>query len=272
MNDAVKILQIGDDPQVRQSLERQLRNKADFSVVLAESGAEALKVLAAEDDVRVIILSSRRADQADDEFLRQVEDERPDVILIRFSDQADGLSTGEIGNFAQAYELSSKAWTDQALFSTISSALKYQDMQREVQKMASELQKKNTELLEINNNLEKLISKRTETLEIRNQVLQIAQGILDVVPVVIFGIDPEQVIVHCNEAARDLFPYGGIGPLGHLRQDVFPPEVNGLIDRLKGESLPKEVMKIFGRKYRGEVRRLHETLSQGIVLTLIPES
>jgi len=147
----------------------------------------------------------------------------------------------------------------------------YQKLQQENRQLHEKLQQKNTELQETQENFDKLVARRTETLEIRNRILQISQGVLDVLPVVVFGIDPEQMIVHCNEYARDLFPYGVIGPLGNDRNEVFSSEVNMLTDRLEHERHPKGKIEIGQQRFRGEVRRLHETLSQGVVLVLIPE-
>ena len=146
----------------------------------------------------------------------------------------------------------------------------YQKFQDENLKLNEELQRKNIELRETMESFENLVSKRTETLEIRNRVLQISQGILDVLPIVVLGIDPDELIVHCNEYARNLFPYGGLGPLGNSRNEVFTPEINALIDRLADERKPQADIEIGQQRFRGEVRRLHETLSQGIVLALIP--
>ena len=148
----------------------------------------------------------------------------------------------------------------------------YEKFQQENRQLNEELRRKNEELRETMESFEKLVSKRTETLEIRNHILQISQGILDVLPIVVFGIDPEQMIVHCNEYARDLFTCGGLGPLGNDRNEVFSPAVNELIDRLQDERNPKGKIEIGRQRFRGEVRRLHESLSQGIVLVLIPES
>jgi len=141
----------------------------------------------------------------------------------------------------------------------------FQELQLENNRLSEEID-------QTKENLDKLVNKRTEILEIRNRILQISQGVLDVLPVVVVGIDPEQMIVHCNEYARDLFPYGGMGPLGNDRHDVFSTEVNALIDRIDGERNPKAMLEVAQQKFRGEVRRLHEKLSQGIVLVLIPES
>ncbi len=147
----------------------------------------------------------------------------------------------------------------------------YQKFQEENRKLNEELRQKNIELRDTMDNFENLVNRRTEALEIRNHVLQISQGILDVLPIVVLGIDPDQMIVHCNEYARNLFPYGGVGPLGNDRREVFPVEVNMLIDRLEHERQPKAKIEIGQQRFRGEVRRLHDTLSQGIVLALIPE-
>lgn len=141
----------------------------------------------------------------------------------------------------------------------------FQELQQENSRLSVEIEQTKA-------NLDKLVNKRTEILEIRNRILQISQGVLDVLPVVVVGIDPEQMIVHCNEYARDLFPYGGMGPLGNDRHEVFSPEVNALIDRIDTERNPKAMIEVAQQKFRGEVRRLHEKLSQGIVLVLIPEA
>ena len=78
------------------------------------------------------------------------------------------------------------------------------------------------------------------------------------------------MIVHCNEYAFQLFPCGGLGPLGQDRHEVFPPEVNAMIDRLASERMPQGWVEVRNKSYRAEVRRLHETLSRGTVLVLIP--
>jgi len=205
------------------------------------------------------------------EFLTQVCERRPDTIRIVLSGYADTAAVVEAINLGQIYKFIPKPWNDEELKSAISTALQHQELQLQNKRLNEELQNKNKQLEEINENLEQLITQRTEALEIRNRVLQIAQGVLDVLPVVVFGIDPEQMIVHCNDFARDLFPYGGIGPLGNDRREVFSEEINALIDRVETEPAPKALLKVHAHNYRAEVRRLDISLSQGVVLVLIPE-
>jgi two-component system NtrC family sensor kinase len=205
------------------------------------------------------------------EFLTQVCEQRPETIRIVLSGYADTAAVVEAINLGQIYKFIPKPWNDEELKSAISAALQHQNLQQQNNRLNEELQKKNRQLEEINENLEQLVAQRTEALEIRNRVLQIAQGVLDMLPVAVFGIDPEQMIVQCNDFARDLFPYGGIGPLGNDRREVFSAELNDLISRVETETSPRARVTVHTRAYRAEVRRLHVSLSQGVVLVLIPE-
>jgi len=271
MADEIKILCVDDEKNVLKALRRLFMDEDNYEILIAESGEHGLKLLDEEEDIRMVISDYRMPEMNGVEFLRQVYEKSPDTIRIVLSGYADTAAVVEAINQGQIYKFIPKPWNDEELLSTVSAALHHQELQWQVKTMADELQRKNTELQEINENLESLVDKRTEALEIRNHVLQISQGILDVIPVVVFGIDPEQMIVHCNEYARELFPYEGLGPLGNDRRDVFSEEVNVLIDRLDEEASPQALVVVHGRSYHGEVRRLHESLSQGVVVSLIPQ-
>ena len=271
MSERIKILCVDDERSILKALRRLFVDEDNYEILLAESGAEGLEILDEEKDVRMVISDYRMPEMNGVDFLRQVYEKWPETIRIVLSGFADTAAVVEAINQGQIYKFIPKPWNEEELLSAVSSALQHQELRWENCQLNDELVKKNSELQEINEKLEELVAARTEALEIRNRVLQISQGVLDVLPVVVFGIDPEQLIVHCNEYARDLFPFGGIGPLGHDRRDVFDESINALIDRLEHETLPKAEIRVHNRSFRGEVRRLHESLSQGIVLALIPE-
>ena len=271
MSEQIKILCVDDERNVLKALRRLFMEEENYEILVAESGEEGLEILTRDSNIRMVISDYRMPRMGGDEFLRQVNEKWPETVRIVLSGYADTTAVVEAINKGQIYKFIPKPWNDEDLLTTVAVALDHQELNWQVKKMAAELQQKNTELQEINNNLEHLVAKRTEALEIRNHVLQISQGILDILPVVIFGIDPEQVIVHCNQYARELFWGEGLGPLGNTRQEVFPPEVNALIDRLETEVHPRAMVAVQGKKYRGEVKRLHETLSEGVILVLIPE-
>jgi two-component system NtrC family sensor kinase len=271
MGEMIKILCVDDERNVLKSLRRLFMDEDDYDILVAESGAEGLEIMEEEGDVRLVVSDYRMPGMTGVEFLAQVCEKWPETIRIVLSGFADTAAVVEAINLGQIYKFIPKPWNDEELKTAISTALQHQDLRRQNNQLNEELQKKNEQLREINEKLEHLVEKRTEALEIRNRVLQVAQGVLDVLPIVVFGIDPEQMIVHCNDYARELFPYGGIGPLGNDRREVFAEDINSLIDRLESERAPKEVLELSGNRYRAEVKRLHETLAQGVVLVLIPQ-
>ena len=271
MSDMIKILCVDDERNVLKSLRRLFMDEDNYEIFVAESGADGLEVLEEEDDIRMVISDYRMPEMTGVEFLRQVYEKWPETMRIVLSGYADTAAVVEAINEGQIYKFIPKPWNDEELLSTISTSLEHQEMRWEIKKLNAELQKKNAELQGVNENLEDLVIKRTAALNLRNRALQVSQGVLDVLPLGVFGIDTEQIIVSCNEYAQDLFPCGGIGPLGHERQKVFSPEINELIDQLEHERTPKAKIEVHKQKFRAEVRYLHETLSQGVVLALIPE-
>ncbi len=271
MAEEIKILCVDDERNVLKSLRRLFMDEDNYEIFVAESGAEGLEVLEEEGDIRMIISDYRMPEMTGVEFLRQANEKWPETVRIVLSGYADTSAVVEAINEGQIYKFIPKPWNDEELLSSISAALQHQEMRWEIKTLNDELQKKNAELKAVNDNLENMVAKRTEALDLRNRVLQVSQGVLDALPVVVFGIDTEQMIVSCNEYAQDLFPYGGIGPLGNDRQEVFPVEINALIDQLEHEGTPKAIVEVHKQKFRAEVRRLHETLSPGVVLVLIPE-
>ena len=271
MADEIKILCVDDERNVLKSLRRIFMDEDNYEIFLAESGNEGLEILEQEDSIRIVISDYRMPEMNGVEFLHQVNQKWPETIRIVLSGYADTASVVEAINEGQIYKFIPKPWNDEELLSTISSALEHQNLQFENKKLNIELKQKNQELQAVNDNLEGLVVKRTEALDIRNQVLQVSQAVMDVLPIAVLGIDLEQMIVHCNEFARDLFPHGIIGPLGNDRSKVFSAEINALIDRQETDGVSTAVVNIQESNFYAEVRPLYATRSQGVVVILIPK-
>jgi two-component system NtrC family sensor kinase len=269
MAEAKKVLCVDDERNVLKALRRLFLDDEDYDVIIAESGEEGLEILAEQPDVRLVMSDYRMPQMNGVEFLRKVYEQWPDTLRIVLSGYADTAAVVEAINQGQIYKFIPKPWNDEELLTNIKTALEHQALQWENRQLSRDLQQKNDELQAINNHLEEQVMRRTEALEIRNQVLQVAQGILDVLPVAVFGIDTENLIVHCNDLAHDLFPCEGSGPLGNYRSNVFSAEINQLLDRFGEDPIGIE---LHGQSYRIEVHRLHQAQSQGTVLTLIPEA
>jgi two-component system NtrC family sensor kinase len=269
--DDIKILCVDDERNVLKALRRLFMDEDNYDIMIAESGEEGLKKLEEEGDIRLVVSDYRMPGMNGVDFLAKVYEKWPETIRIVLSGYADTAAVVEAINLGKIYKFIPKPWNDEELKTAISAALEHQELQYQNNRLNEELQKKNSQLQEINENLENIVKQRTEALEIRNQVLQIAQGVLDVLPVVVFGVDTEDMIVQCNDLARDLFPAGVMGPLGSSRDEIFPDEINLLIEQVKAETTARGKASVKGKEYRVEVRRLHETLSQGVVVALIPD-
>jgi two-component system NtrC family sensor kinase len=263
----VKVLCVADDPNLMAALTRSLK-QGIYQVATAESG-EALALLQ-EGDCRMVVADFDLQVGDGVELLRRVSEIRPEVIRVLLGSYSNSGAVVEAVNCGQVNKFIPKPWNDEELQIAVASALQHQELRRENNQLNEELLIKNRELKGVKEKLEDLVEARTEALEIRNRVLQISQGVLDVLPVAVFGIDPDGMIVSCNEYARDLFPAGIMGPFGQDRYDVFSPELNVLVDSLEGKRSVGGEVALRAEQFRCEVRRLHETLTQGTVIALIP--
>lgn len=270
MDEMIKILCVDDERNVLKSLRRLFMDEDDYEILLAESGEEGLEILAEEEDVRLVVSDYRMPGMNGVDFLSKVYESWPDTIRIVLSGYADTAAVVEAINLGRIYKFIPKPWNDEELKSTMAMALQHQELKVQNNRLNDELQKKNDELQEMNENLEEMVKKRTEALEIRNRVLAVSQGVLDVLPIAVFGIDPEQMIAQCNDMGQDLFPVGGLGPLGNGRNEVFTPELNALVDRLGDERSVGDVINIKSANYRAEVRRIDSFTAKGVVVALIP--
>jgi len=270
MPSQIKILCVDNRKELLSKLKASLVTDEKYKVFHAETRQAGFEILEQESQIQVIISGSYIAVGDGINFLSQVGDKYPEVVRIVLAEGAVGSPVIE-SIHAGAVDLSlSTPWEESDLLAAVASAVVLRKLRREKKKMAKLLKQKDLQLQQVNENMEAQIARRTETLDIRNRVLLISQGVMDVLPIVVFGIDPDQVIVQCNEFARDLFPCGIIGPLGNDRHEVFPREINALIDRAATERNPQANIEVRKQSFRGEVRRLDETRSQGVVLVLIP--
>jgi two-component system NtrC family sensor kinase len=271
MAEQIKLLFVDDEINVLKALRRLFIDEDCYDIHLANSGEEGLAMLKEEPEIRLIISDYRMPKMNGVEFLTQACELYSDTIRIVLSGYADTAAVVSAINLGQIYKFIPKPWNDEELKSTIKSALHHQELQWQNRLLNSELQQKNQMLEGINDKLEHQVAKRTEALEIRNRALQISQTILDVLTVAVFGIDAEQMIVQCNEAARGIFYSVAGDPLGHHCSEVFSEELNRFLGDMEELDSLQEPLQINGKGYRVNGQRLRETPGQGIVLELIRE-
>ncbi|UIE38994.1 response regulator [Leptodesmis sichuanensis] len=115
-----KMLVVDDEPDNLDLLYRTFRR--DFQVLKAESGVQALEVLAAEGEVAVIISDQRMPEMKGTEFLSRTVPKFPDtmrIILTGFTDVEDLV---EAINSGQVYKYITKPWNPDELKAVVQRA------------------------------------------------------------------------------------------------------------------------------------------------------
>ncbi len=104
----LKILVVDDEPDNLDLLYRTFRR--DFHVLKADSGVNALKVLATEGEVAVIISDQRMPEMKGTEFLSKTLPQFPDTVRIILTGFTDIEDLVEAINAGQVYKYITKPW------------------------------------------------------------------------------------------------------------------------------------------------------------------
>lgn len=115
-----KILVVDDEPDNLDLLYRTFRRK--FRVLKAESGIEALKILAAEGEVAVIISDQRMPEMKGTEFLSKTVPQFPNTIRIILTGFTDVEDLVEAINSGQVYKYITKPWDPDELQNVVNHA------------------------------------------------------------------------------------------------------------------------------------------------------
>ena len=265
MSEIIKILCVDDERNVLKSLQRVFMDEDDYEILVAESGEEGLEVLKEVSDIAVIISDYRMPGMDGVDFLSQVYEHWPDTIRIVLSGFADTAMVVEAINLSHIFKFVPKPWNDEELKVTVTMGLQHRGLKLQNDRLNDELQEKNNELKELNDTLEKKVQQRTKALEIRNQILSVSQGVLDVLPIAVFGIDPEKMIVQCNDMAQDLFSVDGLSPIGTRYSEFFTKELNQLVDSLDSQNEADGAVVIKDKSYNAAARRIDSFMVVGLI-------
>ncbi len=135
-----KIMVVDDEPANLRLLERLFRN--DYEIVLAESGAEALRLLQ-QHDVALILTDQRMPDMNGIELLQRTASLRPHMVRIILTGYTDIDTLVEAINSGLVYKYVTKPWNNEELRLTISRAVEHY----EATKSRHELEMNNRRLI-----------------------------------------------------------------------------------------------------------------------------
>ncbi|HIP40328.1 MAG TPA: response regulator [Desulfocapsa sulfexigens] len=117
-----KVLLVDDEPNVLQSMQRQLRKR--FNVVTAESGNEALAVLKNKGPFAVIVSDMRMPGMDGVQLLTQVKDGFPDTVRIMLTGNADQQTATEAVNVGQIFRFLTKPCSAASLATSLALAVR----------------------------------------------------------------------------------------------------------------------------------------------------
>jgi len=122
----LKILVVDDEPDNLDLLYRTFRR--DFNVLKADSGMNALQVLAAEGEVAVIISDQRMPEMKGTEFLSKTVPQFPDTVRIILTGFTDIEDLVEAINAGQVYKYITKPWDPGELKAVVQRAAETYDL------------------------------------------------------------------------------------------------------------------------------------------------
>jgi CheY-like chemotaxis protein len=137
----LKILVVDDEPDNLDLLYRTFRR--DFHVLKADSGINALEVLAAEGEVAVIISDQRMPEMKGTEFLSKTVPQFPDTVRIILTGFTDIEDLVEAINAGQVYKYITKPWDPSELKAVVQRAAETYDL---LKQRTEELRRANAQM------------------------------------------------------------------------------------------------------------------------------
>jgi DNA-binding NtrC family response regulator len=144
-----KVMVVDDEPANLRLLERLFRQ--DNQVITAESGEEALRLLA-QHDVALLITDQRMPNMTGIELLKRTAALRPHMVRIILTGYTDIGALVEAINIGLVYKYLTKPWSNEELRMTVSRALEHY----EANKTRHELEMKNRRLIARLNEIQQL--------------------------------------------------------------------------------------------------------------------
>ena len=171
------VLFVDDEAAILSSLRRLLRSQG-YRVLLAESGAAGLEILAQE-SVDVVVSDMRMPQMDGAQFLECVRQRRPGVQRLLLTGYADIASTIAAINRGEIHRYIAKPWDDQELLLALREAVARRRLERENERLVSLTREQNTMLTQANATLEQRVQARTAEIEQINSMLEASYAELE---------------------------------------------------------------------------------------------
>lgn len=166
-----RILFVDDEVNILRAL-RRLFMDDDYDVYTANSGKEALEILAQEGEMAVIVSDQRMPEMTGVDFLEKSKKVAPHSVRILLTGYADINAAVDAINRGGAFRYLHKPWQDDELLQTVQAAFKYYHLIKENKRLTALVLKQNEQLRNWNSALEAKVAEQTEELTKNNSALK----------------------------------------------------------------------------------------------------
>lgn len=156
------LLLVDDEANILSSLRRLFRPEG-YRLLTAESGDEALELIAAE-PVDLVVSDMRMPGMNGAQLLARIREAWPETVRILLTGYADIASTIDAINKGEIYRYVAKPWDDNDLRLLVREALEGRRLRRENQRLNEMLAAQNEQLRQFNSELEAKVKARTQAL------------------------------------------------------------------------------------------------------------
>ncbi len=256
------LLLVDDEENIVAALRRLLRAEG-WRVLSATSAEQALQLMARH-EVDVILSDQRMPSMTGVELLRRARQLYPETIRLVLSGYTGLQSITDAINEGAIYKFLAKPWDDEQLRTHLREAFALKEMADQNRRLDREVQAANRELADLNQRLQTLLSAQREKNEREVGSREAAQELLDAVPVPVFGVDDEGLLVFANAPAQALLGLEG-DLLGRPATELLPQTLQQV---LEGASM----LVMLARRRWWAMSQLLSGKSRGRLMVLLPQA
>jgi diguanylate cyclase (GGDEF)-like protein/PAS domain S-box-containing protein len=256
------LLLVDDEENIVAALRRLLR--AEGWLVLGATSAEQALQLMARHEVDVILSDQRMPGMTGVELLRRARVLCPDTVRLVLSGYTELQAITDAINEGAIYKFLAKPWDDAQLRSHLRDAFALKEMADRNRRLDLEVQHANRELAELNRRLQALLEAQRAQNQREVDSREATQELLDALPVPVFGVDDEGLLVFVNAPAQTLCAADG---------DVLGRPASGELSDAMRRALEGGPVKLTlaGRRFRALCRPLSGN-ARGWLLVLLPQA
>ena len=221
------LLLVDDEENILAALRRLLR--AEGWLVLSATSAEQALQLMAQHDVDVILSDQRMPGMSGVELLRRTRQLYPETVRLVLSGFTELQSITDAINEGAIYKFLAKPWDDEQLRVHLRAAFALREMADQNRRLDQDVQAANRDLADLNRRLQTLLSSERAQNEREVGSREATQELLDAMPVPVFGIDDEGLLVFANSQARALCRLDG-DVLGGPATEQLPQTLRQALD------------------------------------------